>query len=91
MNEKIYEVTFSPTFLKKLKKYNKDIQTEIAERVELLKHIENHIMLRVHKLKGRLKDSYSFSVGYQHRIVFDYLDQNTIYLLNFGGHEIYDK
>ena len=33
----------------------------------------------------------TFSVGYQHRIVFDYLDQNTIYLLNFGGHEIYDK
>ncbi len=91
MKEKIYEIAFSPTFMKKLKKHHKDIQMEVVEKIELLKNITNHQYLKVHKLNDRLKGSYSFSVDYQRRIVFDYLDENTIYILNFSGHEIYDK
>lgn len=87
---KMYEITFSPKFLKTVKKLKPNLQQEIIERVNLLKNESNHEVLRVHKLKGRLKGRYSFSVDYKNRIVFNHLDDNTIYLLNFGGHEIYD-
>lgn len=87
---KIYEITFSPKFLKTVKKLKSNLLGEIIQRVDLLKNEKNHGPLKVHKLKGKLKGRYSFSVDHKNRIVFNYIDDKTIYLLNFGGHEIYD-
>ena len=87
---KAFEITYSPKFIKNLKKVKGELKEEILNRVEMLTNESNHEMLRVHKLKGRLKGRYSFSIDYKHRIVFLYLDENTIYLLNFGGHEVYN-
>ena len=85
-----FEITYAPKFIKNLKKTKGDLKEEILNRVEMLADESNHEMLKVHKLKGRLKDRYSFSVDYKNRIVFVYLDENTIYLLNFGGHKVYN-
>lgn len=87
---KNYEITFSPKFLKTIKKLKPNLQAEVIHRVEMLKEEKNHQALRVHKLKGKLKDRYSFSVDHKNRIIFNYIEVDTIYLLNFGGHEIYD-
>ncbi len=87
---KVYEIAFSPKFLKTAKKLKPNLKEEIIERVDLLKNEENHHKLKVHKLNGKLKGRYSFSVDYKNRIVFTYLDANTIYLHNFGSHDVYD-
>lgn len=87
---KTFEITYAPKFIKNLKKIKGELKEEILNRVEMLANESNHEMLRVHKLKGRLKDRYSFSIDYKHRIVFVYLDEYTIYLLNFGGHGVYN-
>jgi mRNA-degrading endonuclease YafQ of YafQ-DinJ toxin-antitoxin module len=88
---KKYIVTFSPKFIKTVKKLTPPLKDSIIERVEMLKDGKNHEVLKVHKLKGILKGRYSFSVDYERRIVFTYSNENTIYLLNFGGHDVYDK
>ena len=85
-----FEITYSPKFIKNLKKVKGDLKEEILNRIEMLVDESNHEMLKVHKLKGRLKDRHSFSVDYKNRIVFVYIDDGTIYLLNFGGHEVYN-
>ena len=85
-----FEITYSPKFIKNLKKVKGDLKEEILNIVEMLAKESSHEMLKIHKLKGRLKDRYSFSVDYKNRIVFVCLGINTIYLLNFGGHEVYN-
>lgn len=85
------EVRFTPSFLRQLKKLPKALQQESVEKINLFKQDEKHPMLKTHKLKGRLKNRYSFSVNYQTRIVFKYIDKNTVVLLAVGDHDVYNK
>ena len=45
--------------------------------------------LDTHKLHGRLKDFWSFSIGFKYRIIFEFADQNIIYFHSVGDHDIY--
>ena len=64
------EVYFTKSFLKQIKLLENDLQEEVSEKVELFKNKNNHILLKVHKLNGKYKEYYSFSVNYKIRIVF---------------------
>jgi addiction module RelE/StbE family toxin len=83
------EIAFKPSFLREFKKLPTEIQDEAKIKIQLFRNSHNHEMLKVHKLKGKLKDFYSFSVTYSHRIVFTYEQDNTIVFLGIGTHEIY--
>jgi plasmid maintenance system killer protein len=50
---------------------------------------DNHSSLKVHKLNGPLKGSYSFSVNYKIRIIFQYVSKKEVVLLTVGDHKIY--
>jgi len=46
--------------------------------------------LRTHKLSGRLKDLWSFTVEYDLRIVFYFVDENKAVFIDIGTHnEVY--
>ena len=83
------EISFSPTFIKMLKTFPPELQEETIEKIEAFKNPRSHTSLKVHKLKGRLKGRYSFSVNYHIRIVFTYLKPQSAYLLAIGDHDIY--
>lgn len=83
------EVAFSPKFVRRYKTLDKDLCDEIYEKINLLKDQSNHSQLKVHKLKGKLSNYYSFSVNYKIRIVFQYLSKDEIVLLTVGDHDIY--
>ena len=83
------EVNFTPAFIKQVKSTSPDLQEEIIEKVEAFKHKENHKLLKVHKLNGRLKDRYSFSVNYKIRILFIWRNKQEATLLALGDHDIY--
>ncbi len=46
-------------------------------------------VLRTHKLKGSLKEFYSFSISQKYRIIFEIIDENTIWFHSIGDHSIY--
>ena len=83
------KVAYTPRFLRLLKKMPAGLQDEVIEKIELFKNVDNHQRLEVHKLKGRLKKFYGFSVNYRDRIVFEYMSENEVALLAVGDHEIY--
>ena len=83
------KLIYTPTFLRKLKKCEPELQEEIKERITLFKNRSNHKQLKVHKLKGNLKNRYSFSATYAHRIVFIWEDTQTAVLLSVGDHNVY--
>lgn len=85
------EVTFSPSFLGSLRTLARPLQEEALEKIDLFSDIKNHQMLKVHKLKGRLRGCYSFSVNYHIRIVFEFVGKpRRAYLLAIGDHDIYN-
>ena len=86
------EISFTPSFIRMLKSLSPALIEESIAKIELFKNPENHVSLKVHKLKGRLKDSYSFSVNYKIRIVFMYTDAKPkeARLDAIGDHDIYD-
>jgi mRNA-degrading endonuclease YafQ of YafQ-DinJ toxin-antitoxin module len=83
------EILYKPTFIRQFSKVEKSLQEEILEKIELFKQVENHDALKVHKLKGHLKDCCSFSVNYKIRIVFSYEKKNCAVLLALGDHDVY--
>jgi len=82
-------IGYRPKFIKNYKRLQSELKAEIIKKIELFKNRENHKMLDVHKLHGKMKDRYSFSVNYRYRIVFRYEDKNTAALLTVGDHDIY--
>lgn len=46
--------------------------------------------LRTHKLNGELKGSWAFNINNNYRIVFEFIDNNTVLLIDIGTHnEVY--
>ncbi len=83
------QVEFTAPFLIQLRKLDPDLQQEVVEKVEIFQEDPGFKGLRVHKLKGRLKDRWSFSVNYKTRIVFQYISKKKVVLLAVGNHDVY--
>lgn len=72
------------------RKLESSLQTEALEKIALFTDPHNHQQLRVHKLKGRLRGRYSFSVNYKIRIVFTYESKKSVILVAIGDHDVYN-
>ena len=42
--------------------------------------------LKTHKLHGREKEAWSFSIAYHYRITFIFLEKNSVLFLDIGTH-----
>lgn len=83
------KVGYGSEFLRIYNKLEAELKKEVQEKISLFRDRKNHKFLKVHKLHGRLRERYSFSVNYKFRIVFKYLDKKTAVLLTVGDHDIY--
>jgi addiction module RelE/StbE family toxin len=43
--------------------------------------------LRTHKLSGKLKGSWAFSIDDNLRVVFEFIDRDKVLLIDFGSHD----
>ena len=82
-------IIYSPVFVKQFGKLNKDFQDEVIQKIELFKNKDNHILLKVHKLHGKLKEQYSFYINYKTRIVFMWGDNKEALFFALGDHDLY--
>ncbi len=84
-------ISFTPSFLRQMKAVPREAFESIYECIELLKKPENHKKLKVHKLHGRLKGRFSFSVNYRTRIVFMFgASKKEVVILAIGDHHVYE-
>ena len=82
-------IRYKPSFVREFKKLPQELQEEALEKIESFKDANNHKKLKAHKLKGKLKDFYSFSVTYSHRVVFQYEAKNEVVFVAIGNHDVY--
>lgn len=85
------KVAYTPQFVRMFKKLESALQEEALEKIELFIQDPTHSQLKAHKLKGKLKNRYSFSVNYQIRIIYTPLAKSEVAFLAIGDHDIYKE
>ena len=84
------EIYYSPKFRRQYKKLTLFVKGQ-AERVEkLFRTNPFNAKLRTHKLGGRFKKYWSFSIDYKNRIIFEFDERDVIRFHAVGDHSIYD-
>ena len=83
------EIIYSPKFKREYKKLPKNVKLAAEKREQIFRGNPSHPSLDTHKLHGRLRGFWSFSIGFRHRIVFEFGDKDTIYFHSVGDHDIY--
>jgi len=88
------EVAFSDSFKKAFKKRVKmtELESEFWKKFELFIREPFAPQLKTHKLTGKLKDSWSFSVEYDLRVIFYFTDDKPkkAVFVDIGTHkEVY--
>lgn len=64
-----------------------DLKHKIARALETFVDNPYHPSLRTHKLSGNLKGLWAFVVAYDCRIVFQFLDDQNVLLIDIGKHD----
>jgi len=83
------KVLYSPCFVRKYKKLPNKIKNLIENNEKIFLENPFDKRLNTHKLTGKFKDLWSFSVDYKYRIVFEFIDKNTIHFHSVGNHQVY--
>lgn len=84
-------IYYHPHFQRKYRGLEKQIQTQAEESVALFRCDPFNIRLDTHRLHGKLKKQWSFSVNNHHRILFEFLNKTKteVVFLDVGPHSIY--
>jgi addiction module RelE/StbE family toxin len=77
---------FKRTYRKKVKN-DPDLRERFWGAMELFSRNPFHQKLRTHKLSGKLEGLWAFSVSYDCRVVFEFLNGDEVLLVDIGGHE----
>ena len=83
---KIYPTTH---FIKAYKSLPEEIKVRSKHREEIFKANPFDSRLKTHKLKGRFKGYWSYAIDYQYRILFRFIDNETVLYHDIGTHDIY--
>ena len=73
------------------KNLDAQLQKLADERIALFRHDAFDPRLDTHRLHGKLKKQWSFSVDQRYRILFEFLDKKNeeVVFLDIGNHSIY--
>jgi len=87
------EFAFSPSFKKKLdllRKRDIKLWRKLKKQLEFFQNDPQHPSLRIHKLKGELRNTWSLSVTMSFRLVF--IEDEEYYFFDLGTHDyVYKK
>lgn len=84
------EITYYPAFVRAFKKCTKSNPTllvKFKESVEIFKLNPFDSRLKTHKLSGKLKELFSFSLDYNYRVIFCFFESDKVIFEDIGTHE----
>jgi addiction module RelE/StbE family toxin len=82
---------YTPEFKRDYKKLSTLLQNLLKNKGRLFEQEPFHLLLRTHKLTGRLAGLWSFSLDFRHRVIFRFIGESEVELLRVGDHSIYRK
>lgn len=87
---RIKSIEYSNKFLKSSKKLPERIITKAEEKELIFRQSPFDPRLKTHKLSGKDKDCWAFSVTDVYRIKFVFLANEEVLFLDTGTHNIYE-
>ena len=86
-----YKIVFTESYTRRAARFLKqhpNLFGVYEKTLQLLELNPDHPSLRLHKLKGRLKELHSVSVTFSHRITLSFaLIDGAIVLIDIGAHD----
>ncbi len=84
------KIIYGSKFEREYKKLPWRIKDLTEEKEKIFRENLFDPRLKTHKLSGKLKDFWAFSVDYKYRIIFEISkDKKTIYFHSVSDHDIY--
>ena len=81
----------SSRFKRSFKKQPRYIKQDFVQKIEIFKNYPFYPILHTHKLGGSLADYYSFYLRDGFRVLFDFMENDNVLLINIGNHDDYQK
>ena len=86
----VINLFYSSKYLKSFKKLPFATQKAAVKKLEIFQTNPYDPMLKTHKLSGERQKYWSFSVSYSIRIMFEFIGEQTVGLVDIGPHSIYE-
>lgn len=86
MTKITWDSGFKRAYKRKVKA-NEQLKTQFWNAIALFQEDPFHSSLKTHKLTGKLKGLWAFAVSYDCRVVFSFLSQNEVLLIDIGTHD----
>jgi len=86
---RISRIYYTKHFNRAYKKFTKDMQQQVREREALFLADCFDSRLETHKLDGKLKGFWAFSITQKYRILFVFEDNNEVTFLDIDDHNLY--
>lgn len=83
-------IIYTSKFEREYKSLSLDVKKAIEEKETIFKRNPFEQSLNTHKLKGKLKEYWSWSVDYKYRIIFYLKNKKEAWFLSVGDHDIYN-
>ncbi|HAV66731.1 TPA: type II toxin-antitoxin system mRNA interferase toxin, RelE/StbE family [Candidatus Beckwithbacteria bacterium] len=83
------KIYYSSKFSREYKKLPTNIKSLAEEKEPIFRKNPHHPKLKTHKLTGKLKSYWAFSIDYQHRIIFEFINKNAVWFHSVGTHQVY--
>lgn len=83
------EISVTPRFEKNYKNLPKKVKEKAKEKEAIFREQPFAPILKTHKLSGKEKEAWAFSIDYSYRIKFIFLTEEKVLFLDVGTHNIY--
>jgi addiction module RelE/StbE family toxin len=86
MIEAAWDQGFKRSYRKRIHKHphlKRQFRDKMAQFLE--DPFDSH--LRTHKLSGKLKGTWAFSINEEYRVLFEFIDKYKVLLIDFGTHD----
>lgn len=84
-------IHYSSKFAGEYKKLSIEIKRLAETKEKIFRQNPHDPRLKTHALQNRLRGFWSFSINRQIRIIFEFVDENTIWFHSVGSHDIYKQ
>jgi len=79
----------SSRFRKSYKKLPKNIKDKVTKKERIFRTNPFDTRLDTHKLHGKYKEYWAFTIANQYRIIFAFIESDIIDFIDIGTHQIY--
>ena len=83
------KIFYRPKFKRQYKKLPENLKLLVKEKGEIFRKDPFDPRLKTHKLHGHFEGLLAFRIDYQHRIIFEFVENDHVLFHSVGNHDIY--